>query len=118
MFTPKLKQTRVQRRRDQYFCIYSYSTTNRWHLSSYWDLGAGRTEEALAALPVYQPLPSQELFSKRAPEAPVETHSRPTSTALSAERHRDAPASVSGGRVCGRRGAQSGKSERPGAEGF
>lgn len=94
-------------------------------LSSRWDSGAGRTEEALAALPVHQPLPGQELFSKRAPEAPVETHSRPTSAALSAERHlrrgrrlRDAPASVSGGRVCGRRRAQSGKSERPGAEGF
>lgn len=89
-------------------------------------LGAGRTEEALAALPVHQPLPGEELFSERPPEAPVETHSRPTPTALSAERHlrrgrrslRDAPASVPGGCVRRRRGAQSGKSEGPGAEGF
>lgn len=84
----------------------------------YWAIGAGGTEEALAAFPVHPPPPGQELLSRRSIQTPVETHSRTTSAALQAKRPLwrgqclcNAPASVSGGCVCRRRRTESGQSE-------
>lgn len=96
------------------YTVYTCVCYNWWHLSLYWNLGSGWTEEALAAFPVHQPLPGQELFSGHAPKAHVEMHSRAPATVLSAEwllrrgRHfYNAPAPASGGRMWRRWGAWS-----------
>lgn len=57
-----------------------------WHISFKWNVGPGWIEEALAAFPIYQPLPSSWLFSGQTSKTTMEMYSRSPPTVLTPER--------------------------------
>lgn len=98
-------------------CILLYLMT----LSLCPHLGPSWTEKALAAFPVHQSLPGEELFPGNAPQTPVEVHAGAPPTARLVRRGSrfcDAPTLAPGGGTWGRRSAWIGTGQRSGVEGM